>query len=168
MTKSKKDGKRRTAFSDECKPPQRREGRLCQTLHPDQSRSQLPDQSGFTPKKAGLPDCSTTLISNNLMINLILKSRAPLSFCDQYDISCQAPNCRQRKLLYISRGDSCDDCNVADDFLFTWSLPFSLCLKHWLSELQRDCAILSLLEDTATRISLPITCSVLQSSLFYN
>lgn len=36
-----------------------------------------------------------------------------------------------------------------------------------LSELQRDCAILSLLEDTATRISLPITCSVLQSPLFY-
>ena len=30
--------------------------------HPDQSRSQLPDQSGFTPKKAGLPDCSTTLL----------------------------------------------------------------------------------------------------------
>ena len=33
---------------------------------PDQSRSQLPDQSGFTPKKAGFPDCSTTLMDDDL------------------------------------------------------------------------------------------------------
>ena len=31
----------------------------------DQSGSQLSDQSGFTPIKAGFPDCSTTLLTQN-------------------------------------------------------------------------------------------------------
>ena len=49
MTKSKKDGKRRTAFSIECKPPQRREGWLCQTLaQVDGREEELPDVEGPT------------------------------------------------------------------------------------------------------------------------
>ena len=47
MTKSKKDGKRRTAFSDECKPPQRLEGRLCQTLSLEPSLQHSPKIFNF-------------------------------------------------------------------------------------------------------------------------